>query len=157
MFHNFIVLSIYTTIMSGNLKRKRCAYDTNFKLKVIQYSDECKNNRETSRKFNVSEKLVRDWKKAALDLEDLPRSKKARRGGKPSFPQEEKLIKEWVCEHRQELDGTEDDILWQDDRDAPCADSDNEGEEMYDDMLTTEQMIQMLEEEDSDEEFLGFD
>ena len=28
---------------------------------------------------------------------------------------------------------------------------------MYDDMLTTEQMIQMLEEEDSDEEFLGFD
>ena len=48
-------------------------------------------------------------------------------------------------------------ILWQDDRDAPCADSDNEGEEMYDDMLTTEQMIQMLEEEDSDEEFLGFD
>ena len=52
--------------------------------------------------------------------------------------------------------GTEDDILWQDDRDAPCADSDNEGEEMYDDMLTTDQMIQMLEEEDSDEEFLGF-
>ena len=31
------------------------------------------------------------------------------------------------------------------------ADSDNEGEEMYDDMLTTDQMIQMLEEEDSDE------
>ena len=29
--------------------------------------------------------------------------------------------------------------------------------QMYDDMLTTEQMIQMLEEEDSDEEFLGFD
>ena len=61
------------------------------------------------------------------------------------------------CSITNELDGTEDDILWQDDRDAPCADSDNEGEEMYDDMLTTEQMIQMLEEEDSDEEFLGFD
>ena len=56
MYHNFIVLSIYTTIMSGNLKLKRCAY-----------------------------------------------------------------------------------------------------EEMYDDMLTTDQMIQMLEEEDSDKEFLGFD
>ena len=94
MFHNFIVLSIYTTIMSGNLKRKRCAYDTNFKLKVIQFKK---------------------------------------------------------CSITNELDGTEDDILWQDDRDAPCADSDNEGEEMYDDMLTTEQMIQMLEEEDSDE------
>ena len=56
-----------------------------------------------------------------------------------------------------ELDGTEDDILWQDDRNAPCADSDNEGEEMYDDMLTTDQMIQMLEEGDSDKFFLGFD
>ena len=46
MYHNFIVLSIYTTIMSGNLNRKRCAYDTvtNFKLKVIQYLEECKND-----------------------------------------------------------------------------------------------------------------
>ena len=34
--------------------------------------------------------------------------------------------------------------------------SDIEGEEMYDDMLTTDQMIQMLEEDDSDKEFLGF-
>ena len=40
------------------------------------------------------------------------------------------------CSITNELDGTEDDILWQDDRDAPCADSDNEREEMYDDMLT---------------------
>ena len=48
------------------------------------------------------------------------------------------------CSITNELDGTEDDILWQDDRDAPCADSDNEGEEMYDDMLTTDQMIQQV-------------
>ena len=61
------------------------------------------------------------------------------------------------CLITNELDGTEDDILWQDNRDAPCADSDIEGEEMYDDMLATDQMIQMLEEDDSDEEFLGFD
>ena len=71
--------------MSGNRKRKRCAYDTNFKLKIIQYSEECKNNRETSRKCNVSEKLVRDCKKHILDLADLPRSKKARRGGNHDF------------------------------------------------------------------------
>ena len=56
-----------------------------------------------------------------------------------------------------ELDGTKDDILWQDNRDAPCAESDIEGEEMYNDMLTTDQMIQMLKEDDSDKEFLGFD
>ena len=54
------------------------------------------------------------------------------------------------CSITNELDGTEDDILWQDGRDAPCADLDIEGEEMYDDMLTTDQMIQMLEEDDSD-------
>ena len=56
------------------------------------------------------------------------------------------------CSITNELDGTEDDILWQDDRDAPCTDSDIEGEEMYD-MLTTDQMIQILEEDDSDKEF----
>ena len=32
------------------------------------------------------------------------------------------------------LDGTEDDILWQDNRDASCSDSDIEGEEMHDDI-----------------------
>ena len=91
MYHNFIVISIYTTIMSGNLQRKQCAYDTNFKLKVIQYSEECK--RETSRKFNVSEKLVRDGKKVALDLAELPRSKKARRGGNHHFPKKRNLLR----------------------------------------------------------------
>ena len=30
------------------------------------------------------------------------------------------------CSITNELDGTEDNILWQDDRDAPCADSDIE-------------------------------
>ena len=46
------------------------------------------------------------------------------------------------------LDVTEDDILWQDNRDAPC--SDIEGDEMYKDMMTTEKSIQIFEEEDSD-------
>ena len=53
------------------------------------------------------------------------------------------------CSITNELDGTEDNILWQDDRDAPCIDSDIEGKEMYDNMMTTDQMIQMLED-DSD-------
>ena len=57
------------------------------------------------------------------------------------------------CSITNELDGTEDDNLWQDNRDAPCTDSDIEGEEMYDDMLTRDQIIQMLEEDDSHEEF----
>ena len=41
-------------------------------------------------------KLVRDWKKAALDIDDVPQAKQARRWGKPTFPQEEKQIKEWI-------------------------------------------------------------
>ena len=66
-----------------------------------------------------------------------------------------RAFKKWSITN--ELDGTEDNILWQDDCGAPCADSGIEGEEMYDDMLTTDQIIQMLEEDDSDKEFLGFD
>ena len=111
MYHNFIVLSIYTAIMSGNLKRKRCAYDTNFKLKVIQYLEKCKTVWDSIGPVII----VRAFKKCSFTRA-----------------------------------GTEGDILWQDDRDAPCADSDIEGEEMYDDMLTTDQMMQMLEEDDSD-------
>ena len=53
------------------------------------------------------------------------------------------------CSITNELDGTEDNILWQDDRDTPCANSDIEGDEMYDDMMTTDQML----EDDGDEEF----
>ena len=34
--------------------------------------------------------------------------------------------------------------------------SDIEGEEMYDDMMKTEQMLQMFKEENSDDEFVGF-
>ena len=57
------------------------------------------------------------------------------------------------CLITNKLDSREDNILWQDDHDAPCTDI--EGEERYDDMMTTDQMIQMLED-DSDTEFLGF-
>ena len=38
-----------------------------------------------------------------------------------------------------------------------CTDSDIKGEEVYNNMLTADQMIQMLEEDDSDKECLGFD
>ena len=141
MYHNFIVLSIYTTIMSGNLKRKRCAYDTNFKLKVIQYSEECKNNRRlvehtaAGNRKRPSLPIVTQWAKTAWDSIDPATIVRAFK----------------KCSITNELEGTEDD------RDALCADSDIEGENIYNDMLTTDQMIQMLEEDDSDKEFLGFD
>ena len=50
---------IYTMTMSGNLKRKRCAYDTEFKLKVMSYADSCHNNMlmAHARKCETGEKL----------------------------------------------------------------------------------------------------
>ena len=75
--------------MSGNIKRKRCAYDTLFKLKVGQYADSCNNNKQTAWEFSVSDKQVRNWRKSVLDLAEMPRAKKALRGRESSFLQEE--------------------------------------------------------------------
>jgi len=72
--------------MSGNLKQKRCANNTEFKSKVVQYADTCNNNRQMTQEFNVSEKQVQDWQKAMLDLAEMPQPKKACRGGSHDFP-----------------------------------------------------------------------
>ena len=45
-----------------NLKKKRPAYDNVFKIRVIEFA-ECSNNCTAEHEFNVSEKLVRDWRK----------------------------------------------------------------------------------------------
>ena len=37
-----------------------------------------------------------------LDLAEIARVKKALRGGNPSFPQEERELKDWICNHRQQ-------------------------------------------------------
>ena len=85
---------IYPMTMSWNLKRKQCAYDSEFKLKVVQYADNCNNNRQRTK--------VRDWRKPTLDLAEMPQAKKARRGRKSSFLQEERELKDWIFDHRQQ-------------------------------------------------------
>jgi len=55
---------INTTTMSGNLKRKQCAYDPVFKLKVVQYADNCHNNRQTAQEFTVSDRQVHNGRKS---------------------------------------------------------------------------------------------
>ena len=40
--------------MSANLKQNRCAYDTEFKLKVMQYANNCNNNRQMARELKFS-------------------------------------------------------------------------------------------------------
>jgi len=60
--------------MSNNQKRKWTSY-TQFKLKLISFAVE-NSNRAAERKLSVSEKLVRDWRKAKISLE-MSKSKRA--------------------------------------------------------------------------------
>ncbi|XP_067947275.1 uncharacterized protein [Watersipora subatra] len=88
--------------MSSVNKRKRSAYDASFKLKVVQYAETCINNRKTAAEFGISEKQVRDWRKIKLELLEMPRHKKARRGLQTSFLNEENELKNWILNLRQE-------------------------------------------------------
>ncbi|KAK2145597.1 hypothetical protein LSH36_669g01023 [Paralvinella palmiformis] len=57
-----------------------------------------------------------------------------------------------------DLDGTEDEVLWDEQHDKSDTDSDEEGKNMYGDMMTYEQIQQMFNEDsDDDDEFLGFE
>ena len=80
---------------------KRTAYEAGFKLQVVKFAEECQNNRRTAREFGISEKLVRDWRKAAPTLATLPRGKKACRGLKTQFIREEQQLKDWLMSLRQ--------------------------------------------------------
>ena len=68
----------------------------------MQYADNCNNNRQTAREFSVSDRQVRNWRKSVLDLAEMPRAKKAHRESKSSFLQEEREVKDWLCDHRQQ-------------------------------------------------------
>ncbi|KAK2156474.1 hypothetical protein LSH36_212g00023 [Paralvinella palmiformis] len=56
-----------------------------------------------------------------------------------------------------DLDGTEDDVMWAEQYDKSNTDSDEEGNDMYDDMMTHEQIQQMFSEDSDDDEFWGFE
>ena len=53
------------------MKRKRCAYDASFKLKVVQYA-ESNNNCAAAREFGVAESNIRLWRKQRSELEEMP-------------------------------------------------------------------------------------
>ena len=55
-------------------KRKRSCYDAAFKLKVVEFVEEC-GNRAAEHEYTISEKLVRDWRKAKESLLDMPETK----------------------------------------------------------------------------------
>ena len=57
------------------------------------------------------------------------------------------------CSISNDLDGTEDDLLWAEQYDK----SEEGGDNMYDEMVTHEQIQQMFSEESDDDEFWGFE
>ncbi|KFD45194.1 hypothetical protein M513_13929 [Trichuris suis] len=91
-----------------NIMEKRSSYDAGFKLKVIDLAKKS-NNCAASRKYGVTEKMVRDWRRNENALKTIPRSKCAMRSGAPfwpeletpSWPELENYLEEWVKEQRQ--------------------------------------------------------
>ena len=59
------------------------------------------------------------------------------------------------CSISNDLDGTEDDVLWAEQQDKSDTDSEEKGNNMYDGMMTHEQIQQMFSEEKEDG-FFGF-
>lgn len=76
------------------------SYSAAYKLKVISVAEDS-NNCAASRKFGISEKLIRDWRKKKSELLNIPKTKKALRHGTPSFPELEKALSEWIRERRR--------------------------------------------------------
>uniref|UniRef100_A0AAR2LC38 HTH CENPB-type domain-containing protein n=1 Tax=Pygocentrus nattereri TaxID=42514 RepID=A0AAR2LC38_PYGNA len=78
---------------------KRKSYSADYKLQVVKYAAE-NGNRAAERKFGVTEKLVRDWRKAEVSLTAMKKTKKANRGLKARWPQLEERVRTWVLEQR---------------------------------------------------------
>ena len=58
-------------------RRKRSCYDAACKLKVVEFAEKY-GNRAAEHEYTISEKLVRDWRKAKESLLEMPKMKKAR-------------------------------------------------------------------------------
>jgi len=80
-------------------KRKRQAYESAFKLKVIEFAE--KNNCAAEREFGVSEKLVRDWRKAKDRLSSAPKTEKRRVIRLSPYDDLETDLEKWILELRQ--------------------------------------------------------
>ena len=59
-----------------------------------------------------------------------------------------------MCSIRNDLDGMEDAILWAEQYDKFYTDCNEEGNNMYNDMMTHEKIQQMFSEESDDDIFL---
>lgn len=75
-------------------------YSAKYKLLVIKFAEET-NNCAAARKYNVNEKLVRDWRKNADKLSQMPKSKCADRGKTCQWPELENELVTWIEDQRK--------------------------------------------------------
>ena len=81
-------------------KRQRNSYDSNFKLRVINFAEQ-HTNAAAEREFGINEKMIRDWRKKKTQLEALERPlKKMRQNSSPAEALERELI-DWVTDLRR--------------------------------------------------------
>ena len=77
------------------------SYTTAFKLQVVNFA-ETNGIRITARHFGVDENNVRWWKKSKLQLDQMPKSKRANRGHIAFYPNLEKQIIKWITDCRSQ-------------------------------------------------------
>ncbi|KFD64659.1 hypothetical protein M514_20376 [Trichuris suis] len=83
-----------------NMTEKKRSYDAGFKLTVIDMAKKT-NSCAAARKYGVTEKMVRDWRRNEDALKTIPRSKCAMRSGAPFWPELENYLEGWLTQQRQ--------------------------------------------------------
>lgn len=87
--------------MAPRAKQSRRSYDARFKLRAVELAVVC-GNRAAGREFQVSEKMIREWRKASDVLRTMKSTKKANRGMKARWPDLEHRLRTWVLQQRAE-------------------------------------------------------
>ena len=80
---------------------KRRKYEASFKLKVVDVA-KGSNNCAAARQFDVTEKMVREWRKKENDIRQMPKNKCAMRRGITRWSKLEDDVAEWVLQQRQD-------------------------------------------------------
>ena len=80
---------------------RRRKYEACLKQKVFEVTKT--NNCAAARTFDVTEKMVRDWRNNEDNLRSMPKEKYAMRRGCTRWPQLEDYVAEWVSELRQDV------------------------------------------------------
>ena len=79
--------------------KKRRKHEASLKMKVIEVAM-ASNNRAAVRTFDVTEKIVRNWRKNEDYVRNMPKEKCAMRRGSTHWPQLEDHVAEWLFELR---------------------------------------------------------